>query len=72
MKWKGRTTSRNVTDRRVGGSKTAIGGAGIAILLIYTLLTGDPAALLSNLFSGGIGSNNEPLTAEEKEMGEFV
>ena len=30
MKWKGRTTSGNVSDRRVGGSKTAIGGVGIA------------------------------------------
>lgn len=72
MKWKGRATSRNVTDRRIGGSKTAIGGVGIAVLLIYTLVTGDPTALLSNLLSGGIGNNNEPLTAEEIEMGDFV
>jgi uncharacterized protein len=71
MKWKGRTTSKNVTDRRIGGSKTAIGGVGIAILLIYTLVTGDPSALLRNLLNGG-SSNNDPLTAEEVEMGEFV
>jgi len=71
MKWRGRATSRNVTDRRIGGSKTAIGGAGIAILLIYTLVTGDPSALLSNLLSGG-SNNDTPLTAEEIEMGEFV
>ncbi|PKM90391.1 MAG: metalloprotease [Firmicutes bacterium HGW-Firmicutes-10] len=71
MKWKGRTTSGNVTDRRIGGSKTAIGGVGIAVLLIYTLITGDPSALLGNLFNGG-SSNNDPLTAEEIEMGEFV
>ena len=71
MKWKGRTTSGNVSDRRVGGSKTAIGGVGIAVLLIYTLFTGDPSALLGSLFNGG-SSNNEPLTAEEVEMGEFV
>lgn len=71
MKWKGRTTSGNVTDRRIGGSKAAIGGVGIAVLLIYTLITGDPSALLGNLFNGG-SSNNDPLTAEEIEMGEFV
>lgn len=71
MKWKGRTTSGNVSDRRVGGSKTAIGGVGIAVLLIYTLFTGDPSALLGSLFNGG-SNNNEPLTAEEVEMGEFV
>jgi len=71
MKWRGRATSRNVTDRRIGGSKTAIGGAGIAILLIYTLVTGDPSALLGNLLSGG-SNNDTPLTAEEIEMGEFV
>jgi uncharacterized protein len=71
MKWKGRTTSGNVTDRRIGGSKTAIGGVGIAVLLIYTLVTGDPSALLGSLFNGG-SSNNDPLTAEEVEMGEFV
>jgi len=71
MKWKGRTTSGNVTDRRTGGSKTAIGGVGIAVLLIYTLVTGDPSALLGSLFNGG-SSNNDPLTAEEVEMGEFV
>jgi uncharacterized protein len=71
MKWKGRTTSKNVSDRRIGGSKTAIGGVGIAVLLIYTLVTGDPSALLGSLFNGG-SSNNDPLTAEEVEMGEFV
>jgi uncharacterized protein len=71
MKWKGRTKSGNVSDRRIGGSKTAIGGVGIAVLLIYTLITGDPSALLGNLFNGG-SNNNEPLTAEEVEMGEFV
>jgi uncharacterized protein len=71
MKWKGRTTSGNVSDRRVGGSKATIGGVGIAVLLIYTLLTGDPSALLGNLFNGG-SNNNDPLTAEEVEMGEFV
>ncbi|MBV1709916.1 MAG: neutral zinc metallopeptidase [Erysipelothrix sp.] len=71
MKWKGRTTSKNVTDRRIGGSKTVIGGIGIAVLLIYTLVTGDPSALLRNLFNGG-SSNNAPLTVEEEEMGEFV
>ncbi len=71
MKWKGRTKSGNVSDRRIGGSKTAIGGVGIAVLLIYTLITGDPSALLGNLFNGG-SNNNEPLTAEEVEMGDFV
>jgi len=70
MKWQGRTGSRNVSDRRLSGG-AAVGGVGIVVLLVYTLLTGDPSALLGSLFNQG-GSTSTDLTAEEVQMGEFV
>lgn len=69
MKWQGRQGSKNVSDRRLSGG-TAIGGAGVIILLIYTLVSGDPSALIGSLINQG--SNQTTLTQEEKEMGEFV
>lgn len=70
MKWQGRTGSRNVSDRRLTGG-AAVGGVGIVVLLVYTLLTGDPSALLGSLLNQG-GSTSTELTAEEVQMGEFV
>lgn len=69
MKWQGRQGSKNVSDRRLSGG-TAIGGAGVIILLIYTLVSGDPSALIGSLINQS--SNQTTLTQEEKEMGEFV
>ena len=69
MKWQGRSRSRNVSDRRTSGG-AAIGGTGLVILLVYTLITGDPMALINGLISGG--GNNTPLTQEEEAMAEFV
>ncbi len=69
MKWQGRQGSKNVSDRRLSGG-TAIGGAGVIILLIYTLVSGDPSALIGSLINQG--SNQTTLTQDEKEMGEFV
>lgn len=70
MKWQGRTGSRNVSDRRLTGG-AAVGGVGIVVLLVYTLLTGDPSALLGSLFNQD-GNTSTELTAEEVQMGEFV
>lgn len=69
MKWQGRQGSKNVSDRRLSGG-TAIGGAGVIILLIYTLVSGDPSALIGSLMNQA--GNQTTLTQEEKEMGEFV
>lgn len=69
MKWQGRSRSRNVSDRRTSGG-AAIGGTGLVILLVYTLITGDPMALINGLIGGG--GNNTPLTQEEEAMAEFV
>ncbi len=69
MKWQGRSGSRNVSDRRTSGGM-AVGGVGLVVLLAYTLITGDPMALINGLL-GSVG-NNQPLTAEEQELADFV
>lgn len=70
MKWQGRQGSRNVSDRRLSKG-TAIGGVGVIALLIYTLISGDPSALIGSLINSS-GSTNTELTAEEIQMGEFA
>jgi predicted metalloprotease len=70
MKWQGRQVSRNVSDRRLSGG-TAIGGVGVIVLLIYTLISGDPSALIGSIINSS-GSTNTELTAEEIQMGEFA
>lgn len=69
MKWQGRSGSRNVSDRRSSGGM-AMGGIGLVVLLAYTLITGDPIALINSLL-GGTGTN-QPLTAEEQDLADFV
>ena len=69
MKWQGRAGSRNVSDRRASGGMV-VGGVGLVVLLAYTLITGDPMALITSLLGGG--GNNTLLTAEEEEMAQFV
>lgn len=70
MKWQGRQGSRNVSDRRLSKG-TAIGGVGVIVLLIFTLISGDPSALIGSLLNSS-GSTNTQLTAEEIQMGEFA
>lgn len=68
MRWKGRTGSGNVSTAS-GGKGMAIGGVGVVILIVYTLITGDPSGLL-NLFNGG---NTSKLSeARQTELTEFV
>lgn len=76
MKWQGRRKSSNVEDRRGSGGpgKGMIGGGlGLIIVIIITLLGGNPGDLINNL------PNNEPnsnvpyeSTAEEQELADFV
>ncbi|WP_078409990.1 KPN_02809 family neutral zinc metallopeptidase [Priestia abyssalis] len=75
MKWKGRKGSENIEDRRGMGGKTLVGGGigGIIILLIVTLLGGDPGALLNDMTDTG-SDTAAPYeeTEQEKELAEFV
>lgn len=78
MRWQGRKGSSNVDDRRGrgvsgGGGKGLIGGGlGLIILIIFTLLGGDPGVLLdNNKITPGAEVPYEE-TAEEKELAQFV
>ncbi len=78
MKWQGRRQSDNVEDRRgISGRGMAVGGVGglgIVIAILYFLLGGNPSDVTQTLqvdqpYATGAG---EPLSAKDKEMGEFV
>ena len=78
MKWQGRRQSDNVEDRRgISGRGMAVGGVGglgIVIAILYFLLGGNPSDVTQSLqvdqpYATGAG---EPLSAKDKEMGEFV
>ncbi len=79
MKWKGRTGSSNVEDRRGTGGlrmgrKGAFGGGlGIIVLIVYMLLGGDPGQIINQpqLTNQGEITSYQP-TAEEQELAEFV
>lgn len=77
MKWKGRAGSSNVEDRRgMGGGKAIAGvggGLGLIIIIIVTLLGGNPDDLMGNL-STTDQSNSIAYeeTEQEKELSEFV
>lgn len=78
MDYKGRRKSSNVEDRR-GMSKGAIGGGiggiGIIIAIIFTLIGGGDTSDVVKQVEQGIqkGSNTEyVLSAEEEELAEFV
>lgn len=78
MKWKGRAGSSNVEDRRgMGGGKAIAGvggGLGLIIVIIITLLGGNPEDLMGNLGGTTDQSNSVPYeeTEQEKELSEFV
>jgi len=55
MKWKGRERSSNVEDRRGMGGKGIAGiggGVGIILLIVITLMGGNPTELLGDLTGG--------------------
>ncbi|WJH32911.1 zinc metallopeptidase [Paenibacillus sp. CC-CFT747] len=73
MQWQGRRGSSNVEDRRGMGGKTVIGGGigGIIILLLYTLLGGNPGDMINGTTESG-SSQPYQETAQEKELSQFV
>jgi len=82
MEWRGRRESGNVEDRRgrriSGGGIAGLGGAGIVVVLVVSLLTGqNPLTLLQSL-GGQAGDTaatpDQPYqeTAEEHELSQFV
>lgn len=78
MKYRGRTRSSNVEDRRgMSGGKAIAGiggGFGLIIVLLVTLLGGNPDELLGNLGGNETTNSSVPYeeTEEEKELVEFV
>jgi predicted metalloprotease len=74
MKWKGRRESSNIEDRRGMGGKTIIGGGigGIVIILLFTLLGGNPGDLINNMTSTTDSNTPYKESAQEKELADFV
>ncbi|MEY9868525.1 neutral zinc metallopeptidase [Peribacillus sp. RS7] len=76
MKWKGRQGSSNVEDKRGMSGKGMAGiggGVGLVIILIVTLLGGNPSELLGSLNStDSENGSNYVETDEEKELAQFV
>lgn len=79
MKWKGRRQSSNVEDQRgMGmGGKTMIGGGigSIIIVLLFTLLGGNPGDIIGNNSTSDLGTQAPPPyqeSAQEKELADFV
>ncbi len=80
MKWKGRSRSSNVEDRRgsggfgMGGKGALGGGLGILVLIAYLLFGGGDLGQILNqtqMMNQGSGGAYEQ-TAEEEELAEFV
>lgn len=76
MQWKGRRQSSNIEDRRSMGGKTVIGGGigTIVIVLLFTLLGGNPGDLISTITSSPATETSTPYkeSAQEKELADFV
>jgi predicted metalloprotease len=77
MLWKGRRQSENIEDRRgMTGRRAAVGGGlgALALAVIVLLLGGNPDEVLQNLQTAPVAGQEQTrtLTAEEKEMGDFV
>ncbi len=77
MLWKGRRQSDNIEDRRgMTGRGVAVGGGlgALAIAVIVLLLGGNPEEVMQNLQTAQPQGQEQAraLTAEEKELGEFV
>jgi len=79
MKWLGKRQSDNVEDRRsVSGGKVAVGGGIIGIIiLLVNVFGGENAQFITPVLEQLQGNqtqteNSVPLSAEDKEMGDFV
>jgi hypothetical protein len=74
MKWKGRTGSSNVQDRRgMSPSKGMVGGGigTIILFLVIALLGGDPTALINNSSYINPAPSQYVESEEENELAEF-
>lgn len=72
MKWQDRRKSSNVEDRRGVGGKAAIGGIGIIIIALFTLLSGGNLGDVLDNVSPSVSNTPYVETAEQKELSEFV
>ncbi len=75
MKWKGRSKSTNVDDRRgrgMGGIGIAGGGIGLIVVIIVTLLGGNPGDLLTSSPESNQGNTPYVASENEKERADFV
>lgn len=73
VKYQGRRQSKNVQDRRGSPGGKTIGGLGLIAVLIFTLLTGDPRALINLGISTSANLNTQYVeTPKEQELAEFV
>jgi predicted metalloprotease len=73
MKWKGRSRSSNVEDRRgMKGVAGGLGGIGIIIVIIYTLLGGNPGDIMQTIDTEQPQKVPYEATQEEEELAEFV
>ena len=75
MDWKGRRKSSNVEDRRgISSGKLVVGGiGGIIVLLVFTLLGGNPGDIINNMqYTDTEVDSSYQATAEEEELAEFV
>ena len=75
MDWKGRRKSSNVEDRRgISSGKLVVGGiGGIIVLLIFTLLGGNPGDIINNMqYTDTEVDSSYQATAEEEELADFV
>ncbi|MCM3720301.1 KPN_02809 family neutral zinc metallopeptidase [Fictibacillus phosphorivorans] len=75
MKWRGRRGSSNVEDRRgMGGKGLAVGGGvgGLIIVLLITLLGGNPGDILGGINDGSEENAPYEETEKEKEDAQFV
>jgi predicted metalloprotease len=77
MRWQGRRQSDNVEDRRgIGGRHIAVGGGlgGIVLVVLYFLLGVNPSEITQSLQvdQPSTAGTAGPLSAHDKEMGQFV
>ncbi len=78
MRWQGKRTSDNVEDRRgISGKRLAVGGGlgGLVVLILYFLLGGNPDQITQTLQieeTASPSAAGQPLSAKDKEMGDFV
>ena len=78
MRWRGREQSENVEDQRgVSGRGLALGGGGVglAVVILYLLLGGDPSQLLQLQQDTSVSSSPQPGSPaqdQDADLKEFV